>query len=100
MYVLRPEIIESAWYLHQATGDKKYLEMGKVFFESLLEKCNSKYGFAELINVETGEQRDRMESFFLSETLKYLYLLFSGKTEVGLKEAVFTTEAHPLFRTW
>lgn len=40
---------------------------------------------------------DRMESFFLAETIKYLYLLQDPDTEVDvLKRHVFNTEAHPL----
>ena len=37
-----------------------------------------------------------MQSFFLAETLKYLYLLFSPTTVIPLDEWVFNTEAHPL----
>lgn len=53
-------------------------------------------GFATLSNVETGETADRMESFLLSETLKYLYLLFDPSPSRQLSNTVFTTEAHPL----
>ncbi|MBI3195395.1 MAG: glycoside hydrolase family 47 protein, partial [Ignavibacteriae bacterium] len=34
-YYLRPEIIESAYYLYQYTGDNKYLQMGETFFNSI-----------------------------------------------------------------
>lgn len=37
-----------------------------------------------------------MQSFFLAETLKYLYLLFSPSSVISLDEWVFNTEAHPL----
>lgn len=38
-----------------------------------------------------------MESFFLGETLKYLYLLFSEDPSlISLDRYVFNTEAHPL----
>lgn len=37
-----------------------------------------------------------MQSFFLAETLKYLYLLFSPSDLIPLNEWVFNTEAHPL----
>ena len=53
-------------------------------------------GFAGLTNVETGETADRMESFLLSETLKYLYLLFDPSPEPPVSNTVFTTEGHPL----
>jgi len=39
--------------------------------------------------------RDSMESFFLGETLKYLYLLFDPDSPVDLAKHVFNTEAHP-----
>ena len=37
-----------------------------------------------------------MESFFLSETLKYLYLLYDSQSFIQLDTFVFNTEAHPL----
>lgn len=40
--------------------------------------------------------RDKQESFWLAETLKYLYLLFDDTGLVPLEEYVFNTEAHPL----
>ena len=40
-----------------------------------------------------------MPSYFLAETLKYLYLLFSEEP-VDLEKVVFNTEAHPLRKTW
>jgi len=57
-------------------------------------------GFASLRSVVTKEQRDRMESFFLAETLKYAYLLFAPPATLDLDSIVFNTEAHPLRRTW
>ena len=49
-----------------------------------------------LEQVNTGEKDDMMQSFFLAETLKYLYLLFSPSTVIPLDEWVFNTEAHPV----
>jgi len=46
--------------------------------------------------VNSGEKDDMMQSFFLAETLKYLYLLFSPSTVIPLDEWVFNTEAHPV----
>jgi len=43
-----------------------------------------------------GAKDDVQQSFFLAETLKYLYLLFSDDNLVSLDEWVFNTEAHPL----
>lgn len=98
-YALRPEIIESAYYLYYFTRDPHYLDMGSVFFDSLVKYCRTEVGYAALSNVETKKQRDEMDSYFLAETLKYLYLLFAVDT-IDLKQYVFNTEAHPIRRTW
>jgi len=37
-----------------------------------------------------------MESFWMAETLKYFYLIFSEPELVSLDDFVFNTEAHPL----
>jgi len=99
-YYLRPEIIESAYYLYHYTGDKKYLQMGETFFNALKKYCKTEAGYAYLKDVTTKEKADGMESFFFAETLKYLYLLFASKETLPFDEVIFTTEAHPIKRTW
>jgi mannosidase alpha-like ER degradation enhancer 2 len=99
-YELRPEIIESTYYLHYFTGKPLYLDMGRTFADSLERYCRTDVAFAALVNVESKQQRDDMESFFLAETLKYLYLLYAPKSTLDLHKAVFNTEAHPIQRTW
>lgn len=99
-YILRPEIIESAYYLYFYTHDIKYQEMGKIFFDALVKHCRAESGYASLRNVETKEKSDRMESFLLAETFKYLYLLFARPDTLDLKKVVFNTEAHPIRKTW
>jgi mannosidase alpha-like ER degradation enhancer 2 len=99
-YELRPEIIESTYYLYDFTGKPLYLDMGRTFADSLEKYCRADSGFAALLNVETRQQRDDMESFFLAETLKYLYLLYAPKSTLDLHKVVFNTEAHPIERTW
>jgi len=99
-YHLRPEIIESAYYLYHFTGDSIYLKMGKNYFESLVKFCRTENGYAELKNVETKEKTDEMESFFFAETLKYLYLLFADQEVIDFSEVIFNTEAHPIWKTW
>ena len=91
-YPLRPEIVESAWYLHERTRDPRYLEMGRVFFDAIVSRCRVDAGY-DVID-EKGEQGDLMPSYFLAETLKYFELLFGDSRAV--EGAVFTTEAHPL----
>ena len=99
-YHLNPEIMESAYYLYVATGDRKYIEMGRHFLDGLKKYCRTDAGYAELKDVITKEKLDRMESYFLAETLKYLYLLFGPPNTVDLTRSVFNTEAHPLQKTW
>jgi hypothetical protein len=95
-YPLRPENIESCFYLYRVTKEDKYLAMGQRMIGDILSKCRTDAGFAEVKNVTTMELEDYMESFFLSETLKYAYLLFAPETTLSLRSFVFTTEAHPL----
>lgn len=99
-YPLRPEIMESAYYLLFFTGDSRYREMGRTFLESLIKYSRTENGYAAFRNVETKEQKDEMESFFLAETLKYLYLIFAPRETIDLNTVVFNTEAHPIRRTW
>jgi mannosidase alpha-like ER degradation enhancer 2 len=99
-YVLRPEAIESAYYLYRLTGDPRYREMGRHMVDSVLHYTRTDAGFAALGSVITHQQVDRMESFFLAETLKYAYLLFAPPQTLDLQAIVFNTEAHPLRRTW
>lgn len=97
-YALRPETIESAFYLYRFTKDPRYREMGRTFFESLVKYCRTEEAYAALRSVESKEKKDEMESFFLAETLKYLYLLFAPSQTLDLDKAVFNTEAHPMQR--
>jgi mannosidase alpha-like ER degradation enhancer 2 len=99
-YPLRPEIMESAFVLYRRTHDPRYLEMGRTFFRGLVAHCRTDAGYTTLRNVVTKERGDLMHSFFLAETLKYLYLLFAPERTIDLDQVVFNTEAHPLRRTW
>jgi len=99
-YPLRPEVIESAYYLLFYTKDTRYTEMGSTFLLSLVRFCKTDAGYAALRNVETRDKSDNMESFFLAETLKYLYLIFAPRQTLDLNKVVFNTEAHPLQKTW
>lgn len=99
-YPLRPEIVESTYILYHYTKDPKYLAMGKQMFDDLVKYCRTDVAYAGLKNVETKEKADYMHSFWLAETLKYFYLLFGDDKNFDPKKAVFTTEAHPIKRTW
>lgn len=115
-YPLRPELIESVMYLYRATGDPYLLDIGVDMLRSIQHSAKTPCGFATIRNVVDHSQEDRMESFFLSETTKYLYLLFdtenfihndgndgkifktdAGKLCVlGAGGYIFNTEAHPI----
>jgi mannosidase alpha-like ER degradation enhancer 2 len=98
-YQLRPEIAESAYYLEHFTKDPAYLESGRVIFEDLVKFCRTDSGYTTLKSVVTKDKGDLMPSYFLAETLKYLYLLFAPEA-LDFNTVVFNTEAHPLRRTW
>ena len=97
-HLMRPEFVESTYFLYRATGDPHYLEVGKKVMHSLQKFTRTKCGFAAVKDVRTGSQEDRMDSFVLAETLKYLYLLFADKSDIliNLDDFIFTTEAHIL----
>jgi mannosidase alpha-like ER degradation enhancer 2 len=99
-YVLRPEAIESAYYLYTITGEERYRDMGRVMVDSLLHYTRTTDAYAALASVVTKQQRDQMESFFLAETLKYAYLLFAPPRTLDFDGVVFNTEAHPIRKTW
>ena len=98
-YHLRPEIIESAFYLWRATHDPRWREMGRTFLRDLEQYCRTDEAYAAVKDVRTKEKLDRLESYFFAETMKYLYLLFADD-DVVAPDAIFNTEAHPLRRTW
>lgn len=93
-YHLRPELAESLWYMYRATRESKYLQHAKMMVHSIQETCRVKCGFAHVDDVTTGKLSDKMESFFLAETLKYLYLIFDEENVVNQKDFVLTTEGH------
>jgi hypothetical protein len=93
---LRPEIVESAWYLYRATGDTAYRDMGRSMFDDFVRYTRTDSGFAALESVVTKEKADDMESFVLAETFKYFYLLYAAPDTLDPEEMVLNTEAHPL----
>jgi len=99
-YPLRPEIVESAYYLYHYTKDPKYLSMGKTMFDDLVKYCRTDDAYAGLKSVVTKEKTDYMHSFLFAETFKYFYLLFAPERTLDFKKVVFNTEAHPIRRTW
>lgn len=98
--LLRPEFIESLYYFYAITGNKTYQDMGWTIFEAFNKYTKVKNGYTSIGNVKNPlntRPRDMMESFWLGETLKYFYLLFSDdRNEIDLDKYVFNSEAHPL----
>lgn len=94
-YILRPENLESCFYLYRLTGEDKYLWQGKRMVDDIVTHCRTESAFASLKNVMTYEKSNSMESFFFGETLKYAYLIFAPKNALNLEKVVLTTEAHP-----
>ena len=97
-YHLRPEIVESTYYLYHFTGDAEYRQMGKRMFDDFVKYCRTDSGYAALADVISKQQRDEMESFALAETFKYFYLLFAPPETLQFDKVILNTEAHPLNR--
>nr|XP_028579119.1 mannosyl-oligosaccharide 1,2-alpha-mannosidase IA [Podarcis muralis] len=97
-YILRPEVIETYMYMWRFTHDPKYRQWGWEAVEALEKYCRVDGGYSGVRDVYSNRQThdDVQQSFFLSETLKYLYLLFSEDDLLPFEHWVFNTEAHPL----
>ena len=95
-YHLRPEIVESTYYLYRYTKDEKYLRMGEKLWRDFVKHCRTEDAYAALKNVETKEKNDSMQSFLFAETFKYFYLLFSPPSTLNFDQVIFNTEAHPI----
>ncbi|XP_068598885.1 ER degradation-enhancing alpha-mannosidase-like protein 1 [Brachionichthys hirsutus] len=95
-YPLRPELVESTYLLYQATKNPFYLHVGMDILQSLEKNAKVRCGYATLHHVVDKSKEDRMESFFLSETCKYLYLLFDEDNPLHKSDNkyIFTTEGH------
>ncbi|XP_045509540.1 ER degradation-enhancing alpha-mannosidase-like protein 3 [Colias croceus] len=93
---LRPEFLESTYFLHRATEDDHYLQVGKTVLKALQQYTRVPCGYAAVNDVRTRIHEDRMDSFVLAETFKYLYMLFGEDKDlpIQLEDYVLTTEAH------
>lgn len=99
--LLRPEFVESLFYMYRSTKNHTYQDWGWDVFQAIEKYAKiSSGGYASISDVrraEKTEHRDHMESFLLGETFKYLYLLLGDdQTLLPLDEYVFNSEAHPL----
>ncbi len=94
-YQLNPETIESAYYLYERTKNRKYYDYALRFFDNLQKFCRTDIAYCHIKDVRTMEKDDRMETFFIAETMKYLYLIFKEPSPLNTDDYVFNTEAHP-----
>lgn len=100
-YLLRPEAIESVFIMHRITGHEEYLDHAWDMFTSIMRATSTKFANGQVFDVTADppvEPENKMESFWLAETLKYFYLIFSPPDMISLDEWVFNTEAHPFRR--
>ncbi len=97
--LLRPELIESLYYMYHITNDTTYQDWGWTIFQSFEKYTRLPDGYSSINDVRNRDNiqsRDKMESFFLAETLKYFYLLFGERNLFPFHQWIFNTEAHPL----
>ncbi|EFN60136.1 hypothetical protein CHLNCDRAFT_33654 [Chlorella variabilis] len=99
--LLRPEALEAMWYMWRLTHDWKYRAWGWQVFQAFEAHCKVEAGYSGIKDVRaaTPVPDDTQQSFFLAETLKYLFLLFSDDSAFDMDEWVLNTEAHPLRTT-
>ncbi|KAG7292464.1 hypothetical protein NEMBOFW57_002499 [Staphylotrichum longicolle] len=100
-YLLRPEAIESVFILYRITGKADLLDVAWRMFEAIDKATRTRFAHSAITDVLTTGytvKTDSMESFWIAETLKYFYLIFSEPELISLDDYVFNTEAHPLKR--
>lgn len=97
-YYLRPENIESNYYMYEFTHNPEYLCRAATYLNTLIYNCRVKHGFVSLSDVRTKQKINDMPSYFLAETLKYLYLTFAPDSVLNFNDVIFNTEAHPMQR--
>ncbi|KAF4977856.1 hypothetical protein FZEAL_5700 [Fusarium zealandicum] len=99
-YRLRPEAIESVFYMWRITGDQAWRDAAWRMWQAILTETATDNAFATIsdVNKQGSAKRDNMETFWLSETTKYFFLIFEDPNVLNLDEWVFNTEAHALKR--
>ncbi|KAJ2003673.1 hypothetical protein H4R26_002938 [Coemansia thaxteri] len=106
-YLLRPELIESLFYMYRLTGKALHADRVWKIWQGIQRNCRVTDGYVGTANVAVDASTtgtintiDSTESFFFAETFKYLYLTFADHSAISLDDFVFTTEAHPLSRKY
>ncbi|XP_055334763.1 mannosyl-oligosaccharide 1,2-alpha-mannosidase IA-like [Paramacrobiotus metropolitanus] len=97
-YSLRPEVVESYYYLWKVTGNEVYREWAWEAVLAMERHCKKEFGYSGVTDVDNEKpgSDDVQQSYFMAETLKYLYLIFVDDDPLPLSSWVFNTEAHPL----
>jgi len=97
-WLMRPEAIETWFILWRVTKKPIYRDYGWTIFKNIEKYSRTNFGYSGIRDVRKIPVHldDVQQSYFLAETLKYLYLLFSSDKNLPLDEFVFNTEAHPL----
>lgn len=95
---MRPEVAESIFVMWRVTKDERWRVYGWEMLQAMDRHYRTPYGYSGIYDVYNvrSKKDDIMQSFFLAETLKYLYLLFSDDSLLPLDQYVFNTEAHPM----
>ena len=101
-YILRPEAIESVFVLYRVTARQDLAESAWEMFEAIEKVTKTELANSAVGDVTVPEREPQklnsMESFWMGETLKYFYLVFSAPSVISLDDYMFNTEAHPLRR--
>ncbi|KJZ78633.1 hypothetical protein HIM_02024 [Hirsutella minnesotensis 3608] len=99
-YLLRPEAIESVFYLWRITGDQAWRDAAWRMWQGIVQETETELAFASIddVRIHASAKADSMETFWLSETIKYFYLIFDDESTLNLDEWVLNTEAHPFRR--
>ncbi|KAG6026111.1 hypothetical protein E4U41_001351 [Claviceps citrina] len=99
-YMLRPEAIESVFYMWRVTGNETWREAAWRMWEGIVRETETELAFATIADATRrgSRKQDVMETFWLAETTKYFYLTFEDEDVLSLDEWVFNTEAHPVRR--
>ncbi|KAF4610815.1 hypothetical protein D9613_006916 [Agrocybe pediades] len=97
-YLLRPELVESFYMLWKSTKNSIWRDRGWTIFEAIERHTKTEYGYAGILQVDQTPtpMKDEMPSYFLAETLKYLYLLCHNDDLIPLNGWVFNSKGHPL----
>lgn len=95
---LNPEIIESAYYLHNITGKQIYLDMIYKYWNDMNDCCRNDVAYNAIEDVRTMKAKDYLATYFFAETLKYFYLAVVDKEVFDFDDYIFNTEAHPFLK--